>query len=280
MAALLVGCAASIPPPELLDARQAYAHASASPATHLEPASLRRAQETLLRAEKAFQSDPEANETRALAKEACRLAQLAEKAGASTRDSALIANAFKEHEKGRGTTVKDTSANPPATERGGAREGKLPASEPGGKLEAANRATDTKADFWRFASTRQDARGLILTLSGSDLFAPGKSVLLPAMLNKLNVLASALLTTRDRRIAIEGHTDSRGSSSLNKELSQLRADAVRSYFISRGYPRDMITSQGFGKDRPIADNGSTEGRENNRRIEIIIDQSASPPSGL
>jgi len=57
-------------------------------------------------------------------------------------------------------------------------------------------------------------------------------------------------------------------------LSQQRADAVRSYIVSRGYPGDLIQAQGIGKDRPVADNESAEGRANNRRVEIIVDHAA------
>jgi len=95
---------------------------------------------------------------------------------------------------------------------------------------------------------------------------------LPAAQNRLNQVADALMATKDRKLTVEGHTDSRGTSSYNQVLSQERADAVRSYIISRGYPGDLIQAQGIGKDRPVADNANAEGRANNRRVEIIIDR--------
>ena len=79
------------------------------------------------------------------------------------------------------------------------------------------------------------------------------------------------MATKERNLTVEGHTDSRGTSSSNQELSQQRADAVRTYIISRGYPSDLIHAHGIGQDRPVADNLSAEGRANNRRVEIIID---------
>ena len=78
------------------------------------------------------------------------------------------------------------------------------------------------------------------------------------------------MATKERKLIVEGHTDSQGSSSSNQVLSQQRADAVRSYIISRGYPADLIQAQGIGEDRPVADNASAEGRANNRRVEIVI----------
>ncbi|MDZ7767325.1 MAG: OmpA family protein [Melioribacteraceae bacterium] len=119
-------------------------------------------------------------------------------------------------------------------------------------------------------AAKEEERGLVITLSGSVLFASNESVLMPAAQNKLNEVANALLESKERRITIEGHTDSQGSSSHNMDLAQKRAEAVRSYIISRGYSSDLIYAQGIGEGRPIADNNSAEGRANNRRVEIVI----------
>jgi outer membrane protein OmpA-like peptidoglycan-associated protein len=69
---------------------------------------------------------------------------------------------------------------------------------------------------------------------------------------------------------IEGHTDSRGSDSHNVDLSQRRAEAVRTYLVSRGYPSERIQAHGIGKGRPTTSNDTSEGRANNRRVEIIV----------
>ena len=71
-------------------------------------------------------------------------------------------------------------------------------------------------------------------------------------------------------MSIEGYTDSKGSQSRNIDLSQRRAESVRSYLISRGLPADRVVAKGMGPDRPIADNTSAEGRANNRRVEIVV----------
>jgi OOP family OmpA-OmpF porin len=89
---------------------------------------------------------------------------------------------------------------------------------------------------------------------------------------KLDQVANALLSVSARNIIVEGHTDSRGSESYNQGLSQRRADAVRNYLVQRGYPSDRIQSRGKGEGSPIADNASSEGRANNRRVEIIIER--------
>jgi len=138
------------------------------------------------------------------------------------------------------------------------------------RLDADKRTAEAQAALAKLAAVKEEERGLVITLSGSVLFASGKSALLPAAQNRLNQVADALMATKERSLIVEGHTDSQGSSSSNQDLSQQRANAVRSYIISRGYPGDLITAQGIGEDRPVANNASTEGRANNRRVEIII----------
>lgn len=145
------------------------------------------------------------------------------------------------------------------------------AAEQKARLDAENRATKSQADLVKLAAVKEEARGLVITLSGSVLFASNKSDLLPTAQNRLSQVADALMETKERKLTVEGHTDSQGSSSYNQELSQRRADAVRSYIISRGYSSNLIQAIGIGKDRPVADNASAEGRANNRRVEIIVD---------
>jgi len=102
------------------------------------------------------------------------------------------------------------------------------------------------------------------------LFASNVSTLLPAAQDRLNRVADALLTTKERKLIVEGHTDSQGSSGYNQELAQRRADVVRSYLISRGYSGDLIQAVGIGEDRPVTTNDNAEGRANNRRVEIVV----------
>ena len=108
---------------------------------------------------------------------------------------------------------------------------------------------------------------MVITLSGGVLFASAKSELLPTAVLKLNSVAEALTQQDpDSKMVVEGHTDSQGGQSYNQDLSQRRAEAVRSHLVGRGIAADRITAQGFGLTRPIADNTSAEGRANNRQI--------------
>jgi len=142
------------------------------------------------------------------------------------------------------------------------------------RRDADKRAADAQAELAKVAVVKEEPRGLVIMLSGSVLFASGKSELLPAAQNRLNQVAEALLATKERKLTVEGHADAQGSSSYNQVLSQQRADAVRSYLISRGYQSDLIQARGIGEDRPVADNASAEGRANNRRVEIIVEHTA------
>jgi len=271
---LLAGCAASIPPPELINARQAYERASTGQAAQLVPAELHKAQEALAIAEKSFKDDPESFRTRDLAYVADRKAKLAEALATTAAENAATAKANKDYQATQTEIVKNTKEDLAASERSAELKAVQLAAEQKARLDAENRAAVAQADLAKLAAVKEEARGLVITLSGSVLFASNKSALLPAAQNRLNQVADALMATKERKLTIEGHTDSQGSSSYNQVLSQQRADAVRSYLISRGYPSDLIQAQGIGEDRPVADNASAEGRANNRRVEIIVDRAA------
>jgi outer membrane protein OmpA-like peptidoglycan-associated protein len=111
---------------------------------------------------------------------------------------------------------------------------------------------------------------MVITLSGSVLFASNKDALLPAAQERLGQVADALKTQDDHKIVVEGHTDSQGSAPSNQGLSERRAQSVVSFLVSRGVPADQIRAEGLGQTRPVADNTTTDGRANNRRVEIIV----------
>jgi len=136
--------------------------------------------------------------------------------------------------------------------------------------DSEKRTADALASLNSLASVKQEKRGLVLTLSGSILFSSAKSDLMPGALIKLDQVAQALLAIPARSLVVEGHTDSQGSNSYNRDLSQRRADAVRDYLVQKGYPANRIQANGRGKGSPIASNDSAEGRANNRRVEIVI----------
>jgi outer membrane protein OmpA-like peptidoglycan-associated protein len=112
-------------------------------------------------------------------------------------------------------------------------------------------------------------RGLVLTL-GDVLFDTGRSELNPGAGRKLDQLAQFLNEHKDRRVQIDGFTDSVGTDSYNEDLSRHRADAVKSALLVRGIDSSRISTQGYGKSFPVADNNDSGGRQLNRRVEVVI----------
>jgi outer membrane protein OmpA-like peptidoglycan-associated protein len=106
-----------------------------------------------------------------------------------------------------------------------------------------------------------------LILEGVN-FETGKSTLTPESEAILNGVAESLVANDTIRVQVTGHTDNTGSLAVNRRLSRARADAVRSYLISKGVAEDRLTSRGFGPDQPIASNKTAEGRAQNRRVEL------------
>jgi outer membrane protein OmpA-like peptidoglycan-associated protein len=102
------------------------------------------------------------------------------------------------------------------------------------------------------------------------LFDTGKYELRQPTREKLARLSGIILSHPGLNLEIEGHTDSTGSDELNQRLSEQRASSVRSYLVDQGLSPDSITSRGFGKTMPVADNSTAAGRQQNRRVEIIV----------
>ena len=117
--------------------------------------------------------------------------------------------------------------------------------------------------------TRDTARGLVVNMS-DVLFDSGKYTLRPLAREKLAKISGIVLAYPSLRLAVEGNTDSVGTELYNQELSEQRAEGVRSYLTQQGVPASSTTSKGFGKTRPIASNDTSEGRQQNRRVELIV----------
>jgi len=124
----------------------------------------------------------------------------------------------------------------------------------------------------RIATTRSEQRGLIVTLNGGILFDTGKTALKPGAKSTLSKIAEQLHTDPSLKIAVEGHTDSVGAAATNQTLSDKRANAVREYLVSAGIPSDHIVAAGKGEEAPIATNKTAAGRQQNRRVELVITQ--------
>jgi outer membrane protein OmpA-like peptidoglycan-associated protein len=102
------------------------------------------------------------------------------------------------------------------------------------------------------------------------LFDFGKHTLRSGAREKLARVSGILLTHPSLRIEVEGHTDSVGSDEFNMKLSEQRAATVREYLVTNGVPAPMVTGRGFGESQPVASNDNNAGRQQNRRVELVV----------
>src|SRR6266478_1875511 len=123
--------------------------------------------------------------------------------------------------------------------------------------------------FNRVLETRDTPRGLVVNM-GDVLFDFGKYNLRSEAREKLAKLTGIVLAHPGLKLAVEGHTDSVGGDEANQKLSEQHADVVRQYLIEEGLPDASVSSQGFGKSSPVADNDTAAGRQKNRRVEIVV----------
>ncbi|ROQ20777.1 uncharacterized protein DUF4398 [Marinimicrobium koreense] len=142
-------------------------------------------------------------------------------------------------------------------------------SEAQGAAEATRQAEEYQRQIDALQAEVTD-RGLVLTL-GDVLFATGSADLQPGANSNLDKLVSFLNEYPERRVQVEGHTDSVGSAEYNQALSQRRADSVSRYLVQHGITSQRISATGIGMNQPVASNDNAMGRQQNRRVEIIIE---------
>ena len=122
-------------------------------------------------------------------------------------------------------------------------------------------------------ATRETARGLIVNMS-DVLFAFNKYELKPEAKVKLAKISGILLAYPDLKVQVEGYTDSIGSDEYNQKLSEERADTVKDFLLAQNVPSQDLSAQGYGKNDPIADNSTSAGRAQNRRVELVVSGSS------
>ncbi len=291
---LFATACATVTPVELKNARTAYGRASAGPAAQMTPADLHKARAALDKAEQNFAEEEASQKTIDLAYIAERTAQIAEAHAETAIAEKKTLKAKQEFGDKQGEIAKTaqgalvkTREQLSEAERAQAQQAQLASAESTAREEADRKAvaseekaaaSEQKAkeanDALAKLAAKDEARGMVITLSGSVLFRSNDATLLPAAQSRLDQVAEALVA-KGQDVVIEGHTDSKGSQSSNMNLSQRRAESVRSYLVSRGFPGEKILARGMGPDRPVAENTSTEGRANNRRVEIVIAKNSS-----
>ncbi|HEV8441970.1 MAG TPA: OmpA family protein [Steroidobacteraceae bacterium] len=175
----------------------------------------------------------------------------------------------------------DTANNAALTARLESAEQKVAAGNARSDADAAQLAANVSqqqaAELQRqleVMQARPTDRGLVLTL-GDTLFATGRAELKAGASANLDRLAEFMAQYPQRTAAIEGFTDSSGSEEYNQDLSQRRADSVKGYLVGRGVQTGRLSSSGRGENAPVGDNASASGRQQNRRVEVIISQPVS-----
>jgi outer membrane protein OmpA-like peptidoglycan-associated protein len=254
---LFLACGgAAVPPPELLDARTAYAEAAKGPAADLAPAQLDTAKVSLDTAEKSFKEEGAEQVTKDLAYMAQRRAEIAAAEGAREKAERKRAAADKDFKTAQIEGLQKTKEQLNA--------------EKAARVDAEKKAAAAMSSLAEIAKVKEESRGVVITLSGSVLFATNQSSLLAIAKDKLDQVASALQGQGFKSIVVQGYTDSRGNASDNERLSLKRAQSVRDHLVSRGLPSEKVTAEGLGASKPVADNGTADGRAENRRVEIVV----------
>ena len=272
--ALALGACASMPQPNpvLEDARAAVQTAQADPNVNkYAPLDMDRAQKDLSVAEDAaaHHRDSDVAQPAYLAAQNARLAQAH---AAAKADEARIAAGQAERDQ----IVLSARTREADNAKASAENAKAVAAVAINQRDQANSQRDQATEETARVQAELDAlkatptpRGLVLTL-GDVMFDTGRSELKSGAGRKMDQLAQFLVEHPDRRVQIDGFTDSVGTDSYNEELSQRRADAVKTALISRGVQPSRIGTEGYGKAYPVASNNDSGGRQLNRRVEVVI----------
>ena len=139
------------------------------------------------------------------------------------------------------------------------------------RAQQAEQRAGSLEDELRELQAKPTDRGMVLTLS-DVLFETDKSTLKPGAFAAIDRVAEVLKDSQDRKVTIEGHTDSVGSEEYNHQLSERRARAVQAALMERGVSGDQITVTGKGETFPVATNDTAAGRQQNRRVELVFQQ--------
>ena len=265
-AAVLAGCS-TMPPQNtaLEEARSVYSSARTNPqVVNLAPLELQKAGESLSKADAALSkgdSDATVNQLAYLTKQQVAIAQETAKRKAAEQ---AVVNASAQAQRDEALIA--------------ARQAE--ADEAKRQAELARQAAEQQAAAYQARIAEQEQqlkeldakkteRGMVITL-GDVLFAVNKAQLSAGGVRNVQKLANFLNQYPQRKVLIEGHTDSTGSRSINQPLSERRADAVRSALVGMGISGDRIETRGYAEAYPVASNNTAAGRQLNRRVEIIL----------
>lgn len=253
------GCTAGSPPVALEQARTAYAQAQQTPQVATQaPVALQDAEQALRRAERVWTDDQDTEEVQHLSYLTTQRVEIAK----TVTEKKLAEGTIQQANQERDQVLLDARTREAQRAQGEAERAKQ-------QVQVATTQAQQLQQELAALQAKQTDRGLVLTL-GDVLFETGKADLRAGALRNVYPLVTFLQKYPERQAMIEGHTDSMGSESYNLELSQRRADAVRDFLMQNGVKSSQITTRGYGKTSPVASNDTAAGRQQNRRVEIII----------
>jgi outer membrane protein OmpA-like peptidoglycan-associated protein len=266
LAAILALSACASPPQrndQLEQARAEVQALSADPmAQQSASADIDQARASLNQADNAFQQKRPPDEVNQLAYMALRHAQAGEARISESHARQVVAKAQDD----RNQILLQAREHEAARAKAEAESARMSATAAQSELaNARQELLDLQA--------KQTDRGLVMTL-GDVLFDTGRATLKAGANRDMDRLAQALKDNEHTRVKIEGYTDSVGSEDYNQELSERRAEAVASALRFRGVPADRYEVEGLGKGFPVASNDTPEGRQQNRRVEIVFSDDA------
>jgi len=263
--ALVLSACASGPNPILEEARSGYQTTKQDPAAaRSAPQALRNAKKNIDRSDAAFE-EGETPETEHYAQIAQRYVEIAQ---AQAEQSRLQKQVEQASERRRELSLRAQRELTISAQRQAANAQNEATSAQQAAAEARERAALLERQLSELQAKRTE-RGIVLTL-GDVLFDTARAELKSEGFRTVNKLAEFLTEYPERRVKIEGHTDSRGTDAFNQDLSERRALSVSSALISRGIDPSRISSVGLGEAYPKASNDTSAGRQQNRRVEIII----------
>lgn len=225
-------------------------------------------------AKRRMEADQARQQAEAAKAEAERMKAEAEQAAAeSAKAAADAARAKEEAEKARAAALAEQQAALEQKKAAEAETEKARAAAARAESEKAELRAQLLAQLNSILQTNDSARGLIVNMS-DVLFDTGSYTLKSGAREKLAKISGILLAHPGLNLQIEGHTDSVGGEEFNQRLSEQRAGSVRDFLAEQGVAASSITARGFGKTQPVASNDTAEGRQRNRRVELIVNGEA------
>ena len=270
-------CASTQKPASLVEAETIYNRLTTTGATERAEADLIRAREAISDAQRGISESGNKDYVNGLSNIALRAAQTAQATNERTLAMSATDSLTKERLR-RSLSQSEQQNQLSAAENAALRERNERIAQQADSLRRANAEASARLDsaltrlrslVTEITNLQETSRGLVISLS-DILFDVNKATLKPGAESNVRRIAAILQQYPDKQISVEGHTDATGSDAYNQKLSEDRAASVRAALVAGGVSPSVITSRGFGKTQPVATNDTPAGRQQNRRVEVVV----------